>query len=136
MLFPCYIQDPSKQHKYTHQKPWKNPHVLQLKEENDALKRELASKDKRVANVCNRLLGEKDKEIKDLRKEVKTRDERINELEKQLKQGRVQRDLAEQLNLRLDAILKQQSESDIPAEDIPIGDNDIQDVLHRPLSQT
>ena len=140
-------QDPTLPYTYTHREPWKSQEVLglrkemqQLKEEMNTLKIEQDMKDKRAANVLKRLVGEKDQEISELKKEITSRGQQIEELVKQLKQERIRSQLVEHLKSQLDIALNKQEE-EVPAEDIPIGNNNADEMLgvrrrHRSLSQS
>jgi uncharacterized protein YhaN len=110
--------------------------VNQLKVENDALKKELTIKDKRSANVLNRLLGEKDREISKLKTMVK-------ELKKKLDLEKDRSEQVELLRLQLQSAIKQleHEQDSVPAEEVPIGTDNMDDLLfphdgpHRVLSQ-
>ena len=112
-------------YKFMHQNLFESPYVSQLKEEIDALKKELTSKDKRSANVLNRLLGEKDREISTLKTMVK-------ELKKELDLEKDRSGQVELLRIQLQSAIKQyECEQDsVPAEDVPIGTDHMNDLLH------
>ena len=111
--------------KFTHQNPFESPYVSQLKEEIEALKKELTSKDKRSTNVLNRILGEKDKEISELKETVK-------ELKKELDLEKDRSERVELLRLQLESAIKQYEcyQDSVPAEEVPIGDDDTDEIVH------
>lgn len=112
-------------YKFMHQNLFESLYVSQLKAENDALKKELTSKDKRSANVLNRLLGEKDREISTLKMMVK-------ELKKELDLEKDRSEQVELLRIQLQSAIKQyECEQDsVPDEDVPIGTDHTNDLLH------
>ena len=115
-------------HQFVHRNPFESPYVSQLKVEIDALRKELSSKDKRSANVLNHLLTEKDREISKLKTTVQ-------ELKKKLD---LEKDRSEQVELLKQQLLNAIKQESVPAEEVPIGTDDMlhsHDGPHRLLSQ-
>ena len=96
----------------------------------DALKKELTLKVKRSANVLKHLLGEKDEEISKLKMTVK-------ELKKKLDLEKDRSEQVELLRLQLQSAIKQYEydQDSVPAKEVPIGTDNMDNLLHRVLSQ-